>query len=81
MGYPDNEIIAGQVELGDRIPEPKPAYRHVAYPTRKAAKQGRELARARVKKIEREILWGTLSTLVVGGVAGLVIGVLLGVML
>jgi len=25
MGYFKNEIIANQVELGDRIPDPKPA--------------------------------------------------------
>lgn len=30
MGYFKNQIIADQVELGDRLPAPKPAADHVA---------------------------------------------------
>lgn len=30
MGYFKNELIAQQVEEGDRVPEPKPATEHVA---------------------------------------------------
>jgi len=31
MGYFKNQLIANQVELGDRVPAPRPASSHVAY--------------------------------------------------
>ena len=80
MGYPDNEIIAGQIELGDRTPPPKSA-REAAMLTRRQAKEVRQIAEARVKKFEREIFRSSFLLMFFGGLAGLLIGVVLGVAL
>lgn len=74
MGYFKNEIIANQVELGDRIPEPRPATDHVAL-TRRQTVDARRAATARMREYERV----TRGLVMSGGLIGLILGVLAGV--
>lgn len=57
MGYFKNQLIAEQVELGDRLPAPKPARSHVAWDTRRNALQAEEWASKR-SKYARRVFWG-----------------------
>lgn len=77
MGYFKNELIADQVEVGDRIPAPKPARMHVAYDTRRNARATAEWASKR-SKYRRRVFWGwwwsgALTGLLAGCVTALVV--------
>jgi len=74
MGYFKNQLIANQVELGDRIPEPKPATTHVAL-SRRQTVDARRAAAARMREYERV----TRGLVMSGGLIGLILGVLGGI--
>lgn len=76
MGYFKNKLIEQQVELGDRIPAPRPATSHLAYPSRRDVRQRRQIAEQRVKQYQRD-LNGIGAA---GGLIGLVLGVPLGLL-
>lgn len=74
MGAFKNQIIASQVEVGDRVPAPRPATSHVAFPERRLRRQvetgfARSLMKAEQQKTIA-FVWG----FVVG--AGLVVLIL-----
>lgn len=68
MGYFKNQLIANQVELGDRVPAPKPATAHVALRQGVTRKQQRNFERLR--KAEHN------ATVIQSGAFGLVAGIL-----
>ena len=71
MGYFKNQLIANQVELGDRIPAPKPATDHVAY--------GHGiLSRRFIRHLEREHNREHTARLMVAGAIALAVGIALG---
>lgn len=74
MGYHKNLLIAEQIEVGDRIPDPKPATEHIAYPSRKIERQMSKI-KAPVTVTRR--VWRTMmvSMALCGAVAGYLIGV------
>lgn len=76
MGYFKNQLIANQVELGDRIPEPKPATTHVAL-NRRQTVDARRAAAARMREYERV----TRGLVMSGGLIGLILGVIGGIAL
>lgn len=76
MGYFKNQLIANQVELGDRIPEPKPATTHVAL-SRRQTVDARRAAAARMREYERV----TRGLVMSGGLIGLILGVIGGIAL
>lgn len=94
MGYFKNQLIADQVELGDRVPPPIAARRHLAYPpsepwTRKPVlpkrKAIRELQEARRKELRKRLradaftAWGLMITAgLAGGLVGFLAGVIFG---
>lgn len=94
MGYFKNQLIADQVELGDRVPPPISARRHLAYPqpeswTRKPVlpkrKAIRELQEARRKELRKRLradaftAWGLVITAgLAGGLVGFLAGVIFG---
>lgn len=62
MGGFKNELIAAQVEVGDRVPSPRPASSHVAFPERRLRRQvetgfARSLMRAEQQKTIA-FVWG-----------------------
>lgn len=77
MGYFKNQLIAEQVELGDRVPAPRPAATHVAWNVG-------IVSRRWLRNVEREhrnYHRGRVATAVAlataaGIVAGFVVGVL-----
>lgn len=71
MGYFKNELIAQDIEVGDRIPAPVPAYAHVALTRRNL--RGVESVMFTRRAYVKHIVWSTVG----GVVAGLVIGVML----
>jgi len=71
MGYFKNQLIADQVELGDRVPAPKPASSHVAY-------QHGILSRRFVRNLEREHRDYHRATVTIAGVLALGAGILIG---
>lgn len=75
MGYHKNQLIADQVELGDRIPAPKPASSHVANVSRKQMTEIRRNVERKSKQQAREYFWTTVSFIAIGVVIGIVIGV------
>lgn len=75
MGYHKNQLIADQIELGDRIPAPKPASSHVANLSRKQMTEIRRNVQRRSKRQAREFYWTTLSLVIIGALIGFVIGV------
>lgn len=81
MGYFKNELIAQQVELGDRIPAPKPATIHVAWDTRRSVKQRRATIAAAQKRAMRKAAFDTAMGMALAALAGLIVGVPLGMLL
>lgn len=75
MGYHKNQLIADQVELGDRIPAPKLASSHVANLSRKQMTEIRRNVERRSKRQAREFYWMTVSLVIIGALIGFVIGV------
>ena len=76
MGYFKQQQIASMVEAGDRVPAPKPVTHHVAYPTRRLARQ---IERATTRRLfKRRCIWA-LSIL--GGLALVGLGIGVGVAL
>lgn len=72
MGYWKNQLIAEQVEVGDRLPAPKPASAHVALalPTRKQWRMREKQIRDDV----REMYKGVALFFVLGLLIGVVVG-------
>lgn len=68
MGYFKNELIAGQVEVGDRIPAPKPATSHVAFPERRLRRQMEQRVRRSVRADLRAVTLNSLMMFVLGGI-------------
>ena len=71
MGYFKNQLIADQVELGDRIPAPKPATDHVA-------NSHGILSRRFIRHLEREHNREHNARLMVAGAIALAVGIALG---
>jgi hypothetical protein len=76
VGYFKNQLIAEQVELGDRIPSPMRAIHHVGYPTRKTVRQGRQIAEAEVKKKRATHTYVVIGWLLIGASIGFAAGVM-----
>jgi len=74
MGYFKNQLIAQQVEEADRIPAPKPASEHVAFPTRRSRTQARRIANHNIRKMNRRLLIDAIVYVAIGFVAGLTAG-------
>lgn len=53
MGYHKNQLIASQVEVGDRVPEPKPWHSHASLSRRTA----RELRKATARQYRSDIYY------------------------
>lgn len=73
MGYHKNLIIAGQVEEADRIPAPRPASSHVAFPTRRLTRQalrGRRYVTLSRGQYQVTMAWLTLIALGLGIAVG-----------
>lgn len=69
MGYYKNMEIAGQVEVPDRVPRPKPAIEHaVFFPNRK-------LRRLSEMKPKRNLAW--IGWMLIGVAVGVPVGVFL----
>jgi len=77
MGYFKNEIIANQVELGDRMPQPKPATSHIAL-TRRQTVDARRVAAARRREWEKHMRGLTWSVGITGLTLGLGAGMAIG---
>lgn len=62
MGAFKNQIIASQVEVGDRVPAPRPATSHVAFPERRLRRQAETSFAQSLMKAERgktvAFVWG-----------------------
>ena len=76
MGYFKNQLIAEQVELGDRVPNPKPATDHVAYPTRKTNRHWYDISQAQVKNREVAYRYVVIGWLLIGASIGFAAGVM-----
>lgn len=73
MGYFKNEIIANQVEEADRIPAPRPATSHVAFPSRRLTRQaqrGRRYVTLSRGQYQVAMAWVTVAALAVGIAVG-----------
>lgn len=73
MGGFKNEIIAGQVEVGDRVPQPRPASSHVAFPSRRLQRQvekGRRYVTLSRGQYQVAMAWVTVVALAVGILVG-----------
>jgi hypothetical protein len=66
MGALKNQLIAEQVEVGDRIPAPKPATSHVAFPERRLQRKVEREFRGRLKRDMAQIRNSILSAYVLG---------------
>lgn len=66
MGYHKNQIIAGQVEVGDRVPSPKPASAHISaqYPSRKMLRANRK----QYRKLDNELMLIQVAMFALGGI-------------
>ena len=69
MGYFKNELISEQVELGDRLPAPKPASDHVA-------EQSWQRSRQMSLRVERYHKWLRVRSLLIVGFVGFAAGAL-----
>jgi hypothetical protein len=58
MGYHKNQLVASQVEVGDRVPPPKPWHSHASL-TRRSVRESEKLRRkiARFEKAELLIMF------------------------
>lgn len=73
MGAFKNQIIAGQVEVGDRIPAPRPATSHVAFPERRMRRQvEREFSRSLKRDMSR-IRNSVIASFLLGAVTVVII--------
>lgn len=73
MGYYKNQLIAEQVEVGDRVPQPKPASSHVAFPSRRLTRQaqsGRRYMTVSTGRYQATVAGMTLAGIVVGLIVG-----------
>jgi len=77
VGYFKNQLIAEQVELGDRVPAPKPATDHVAYPTRKTNRHWYDISQAQVKGREGSYRQVVIGWSLIGASIGLAAGVVM----
>ena len=78
MGHFKNQLIAEQVELGDRVPAPKPAASHVAWDTRRNRRAWREARVERRRRARYRIAGYALTGAFYGVLTGFVAGVLVG---
>lgn len=76
MGYFKNQIIANQVELGDRIPEPKPASSHVANMGLVSRRMLRDLQQEQTDAHRGKLFSGIALALAVGILIGFPLGVI-----
>lgn len=66
MGYFQNEIIASHIEVGDRVPEPKPWHSHASLaPSRPLS---RRVARHNRRTLRREVAIDFWVTYLLGAV-------------
>ena len=77
MGYYKNQLIASQVEVGDRIPAPKPATSHVAFPTRRSRVEAERISREKMRKLNRELLGTAVGYTTIGFALGIFLGVVI----
>lgn len=73
MGYFKNEIIANQVEEADRMPAPRPATSHVAFPTRRLTRQaerGRQYVTVSKGRYQVTVAWLVVVSLGLGIAVG-----------
>lgn len=73
MGYFKNELIANQVEEADRMPAPRPASTHVAFPTRRLTRQaerGRRYVTLSRGQYQVLVAWITVIALALGILVG-----------
>lgn len=77
MGYFKNQELEQVIEVGDRIPAPKPAHKHIAYPTRRSIRAARNRATQWRVQTRRELI---VDIIAYGGI-GLVVGTILGVVI
>jgi len=79
MGFHKQQLIADQVELGDRVPAPKPAASHVAYsssiafPSRRLQRKARNESASRIKKMSRQLAINAIVYIAIGAVTGSII--------
>lgn len=76
MGYFKNQLIADQVELGDREPEPLPATRHVAYPTPETTQHETDIAHMQWKGRDVAYRYVLIGWLLIGTSIGFGAGVM-----
>lgn len=74
MGYYKNKELEQVIEVGDRVPAPKPAREHIAYPNRKSMREIRHRATQWRVQSRGQLLLDVIAY----GVTGLVIGFILG---
>jgi hypothetical protein len=77
MGYHKNQLIAYQVEVGDRVPEPKPATRHVAFPNRRLRRNAERLNRQRMRDLNRQLIVQAAGYTLIGTALGIFVGVVI----
>ena len=70
MGAFKNQLVADQVELGDRLPAPKPANASVAHPSRKSWKKAQLEHRKRMKRMTRELYLTAIVYVTIGAFLG-----------
>lgn len=70
MGAFKNQLVADQVELGDRIPAPKPANPRVAHPSRKSWRKAQMEHQKRIKRMTRELFLSAIVYVTIGAFLG-----------
>jgi len=75
MGYFKNQLIAEQVELGDRVPAPKPAWHHVAWDTRRGRLAWEAAGRRALRRAVGHWFAGGFFGILIGFIAGVMMGV------
>ena len=70
MGAFKNQLVADQVELGDRLPAPKPANPKVVHPSRKSWRKAQLEYQKRIKRMTRELYLTAMVYLGIGALLG-----------
>jgi len=74
MGYYKNKELEQVIEVGDRVPAPKPATEHIAYPHRRSIRETRHRATQWRVQSRGQLI----QDIIAYGVTGLVVGFILG---
>lgn len=70
MGALKNQIVADQVELGDRIAAPKPAQTHVAFPSRRLHRNAMKRHQKKMRAMTRELIITAVVYVTIGAMLG-----------